>query len=98
MKVDHKANFFFAYAYIKPEGDKGLRALNIIKALTYIPLIGAVEQVFFMISIGKPHLNELGEYAALSSRLIVSLICPFVLPLIDTIATIWFAVDQRKNG
>ena len=102
--VNHKENFFIAFAYFpieKTEERKcGVFCINLLKGSAYIPLIGAIGQIALgiLFLIGKGDAKEkMCMGAALAARVGLSLAGgPFVLPWFDLIATIWGYKELQK--
>lgn len=100
-KVNHKDNFFYAFSYPKAYGSPEVYIVNVIKGLGYIPILGVAPQLSLAIASALPCSNNADDWAlvgALLGRAAISLACPFALPVIDTIASVWRAVELSKQG
>lgn len=97
MKIDHKFNFLSAFAY---HTEKDAACANLLKCAAYVPVIGALAQTVFLKEAVCPFPESSHDwtlFGAFFGRFSVSLICPFLLPIIDGIGTIWYVVDEKKK-
>lgn len=100
MEINHKQNFLATFSYDKVKRNRENLGFNIIKGLAYLPIVGAITQLFFVVCVASTD-DESNDakalLAAFSGRVALSLVCPFILPVIDTVGSIWRAVDERKQ-
>lgn len=99
MEINHKQNFLSAFSYDRVKSNKDNLGINIIKGLAYLPIIGAITQLFFVacvVSTGDKSSDAKALLAAFSGRVALSLFCPIILPVVDAVGSIWRAIDERK--
>lgn len=102
-----KQNLFFAgYAYLPAveysQYQPGVVFFNVMKGIGYIPIVGAIAYTILGISItctGHFNFKESSSVTlTLLSRYVITVLAPFILPLVDVIATVWFYVKKSKKS